>query len=143
MKNIVKTAVISVGLVSVLGLTACQNTPQDTRAQGHKMPKSEKMKDARPHFAKQDRHQGMRGEFRGHEGRKKPLTAEQKAQIEKMFAERKANMQALQQACEGKAGQNISVKIGDKTMTGTCQVNFRPDRPQAKTPVPAATSTQS
>ena len=151
MKKIVKTALLSVGIVSVLGLTACQNAPQDARAKGQPMPKPGQQFDGKGrHFEKHGHHHAMRGEFRhgGQDFRRGPMNAEQKAKFEKMQAERKAKFDALQKACEGKAGQNISVKIGEQSFTGTCQVNFRPDRPQPKTvptnaPAPAAAPVKS
>ena len=147
MKTIVKTALVSVGLVSVLGLTACQSTSQ---VQKDKVAKSERgyKGDARGHFSKEHRHHhAMRGEGRhGMPMRRGPVSAEQKQQFEKMHAERKAKVEALQKACDGKAGQNISVKIAEQTFTGTCQVNFRPDRPKPKAniaPVTTESATKS
>ena len=140
MKTIAKTALVSMGLVSVLGLTACQSTSQ---VQKDKAAKSERgyKGDARGHFSKEHRHHhAMRGEGRhGMPMRRSPMTAEQKQQFEKMQAERKAKVDALQQACDGKAGQTISVKIGEQTFNGKCQVSFRPDRPQPKAQATAIT----
>jgi hypothetical protein len=56
------------------------------------------------------------------------MTEEQKAAMQTRRAERQATMEALQKACEGKVGQTISIKVGEKTFDGTCQVRFKPTR---------------
>lgn len=153
MKNPIKAAFISVGILSLMGLTACQSPQKPTESKHHMQQKGD-------HDL---RHKGERSEWHGrsrdHHERsdrnhhRTPLTAEQKADVEKKRAERHAQHQAkrqiLTQACEGKVGQTVSVKIGEKTIEGSCELQFRPTRsdrtirpvPNTTTPsTPVATS---
>jgi len=80
---------------------------------------------------KRDFHQD--GERMRHDGpRFKDMTDEQRVQIRQQFeqkrAERKAQWDAVQQACAGQTNnQAIQVKLGDKTLDGKCIVKFQPD----------------
>lgn len=140
MKNLIKASLLSVGILSVMGLTACQSNPQQAQAKQQMQNKGERQfhKDERRHehargHHHQQRHFGGRGD-----DRRTPLTAEQRAEFEKKRTERLAQHQAqraaIAKACEGKAGQNITVKIGEKSIEGSCQVQFRPTRPERLTP---------
>lgn len=118
MNNMLKATVATISLVSVLGLTACQSQQAAPEKDGHRGPERGEM------------HHKKGGEYRGE--KRKALTAEQKAEMKKRHEERKATMQALEKACEGKAGQAISVKIGEQTFDGKCEVRFKPNRPDPK-----------
>ena len=120
--NTLKIAVASLGLVSIVGLAACQSQPKPIdRADLH--PDHKEMRDDHKHrFDK-----GHKKDGHGFDKRK-AMTEEQKAAMQTRRAERQATMQALQKACEGKVGQTISVKVGEKTFDGTCQVRFKPTR---------------
>ena len=138
MKKSIKASLVVVGLTSLLGLTACQSTPQASQAKAQNVTKSER------HFKGEGRHH-FKGhnyrhhDFRGQRGelRRGPLTEEQKATFEKLRADRQAKFEALQKACEGKAGQDIAVKFGENTIEGTCQVNFKPKRAERPNPAKA------
>lgn len=150
----IKVALLSVGLLSLMGLTACQSTPTHTQTQQNKVAKGEEHRYGDRHHHAHDR-RGMHAraahaqhlQHRGFSGpgedRRAPMTAEQRGAFEKVRAERQAqrtaHRQAIQDACAGKIGQEIAIKIGEKPVNGTCQVNFRPTRsPQTATPVQIA-----
>ena len=116
--NTLKIAVASLGLVSIVGLAACQSQPKPA----DRADRKEMRGDHKHRFDKGHKKDGHRFDKR------KALTAEQKAEMQTRRAERHATMQALQKACEGKVGQTISVKVGEKTFDGTCQVRFKPTR---------------
>ena len=116
--NTLKIAVASLGLVSIVGLAACQSQPKPADHADRK----EMRGDHKHRFDKGHKKDGHR--FEKH----KAMTEEQKAAMQTRRAERQATMQALQKACEGKVGQTISVKVGEKTFDGTCQVRFKPIR---------------
>ena len=133
--NTVKIAIASIGLMSIVGLAACQSQPKPIdRADLHPDRKEMRGDDMRHH--NKDHQKGFDHKHckdgRDHDGRRfdkrKALTAEQKAEMQTRRAERQATMQALQKACEGKVGQTISIKVGEKTFDGTCQVRFKPTR---------------
>ncbi|OTG84703.1 hypothetical protein [Acinetobacter sp. ANC 4648] len=72
----------------------------------------------------------------GHRGEKRmqEMTTEQRAEMKQQFeqkrAERQAKWEAIQQACVGKSnGQAIQVKMGEKTINGTCVVRFKVQKP--------------
>ena len=116
--NTLKISVASLGLVSIVGLAACQSQPKPTDHPDRK----EMPGDHKQHFVKGHKKDGHRFDKR------KAMTEEQKAAMQTRRAERQATMQALQKACEGKVGQTISIKVGEKTFDGTCQVRFKPTR---------------
>ena len=116
--NTLKIAVASLGLVSIVGLAACQSQPKPA----DRADRKEMRGDHKHRFDKGHKKDGHR--FDKH----KAMTEEQKAAMQTRRAERHATMQALQKACEGKVGQTISVKVGEKTFDGTCQVRFKPTR---------------
>ena len=128
MTKLLKASLLTMGIVSVMGLTACQSTPQQSQAKQH-TPNGER------HF--KGPHGQWHGADRHHKGprahdRRAPLTAEQRAELDKKRSERLAQYQAkrdaIAKACEGKVGQTIAIKVGEKTVNGTCQVNFKPER---------------
>ena len=56
-------------------------------------------------------------------------------------AERQAQFEQIQQACVGKTvGQAIQVKVGDKTIDGTCQIRFKPNKMDDRMAPPAPTA---
>lgn len=102
MKAMTKVALVSASLLSMGALTACQTTSV-------------------PQDAKQ---------FKKHEHRMSPEMRE-KHQAHK--AERKAFFEQAQKACDGKtAGQAVQVKVGDKTIDGSCVIQFKADRKDMK-----------
>ena len=135
MMNTLKIALASLGLVSIVGLAACQSQPKPADRSDHHPDRKEMRGDDMRHHNK-DHHKGFDHKHgkdgRDHDGRRFDkriaLTAEQKAAMQTRRAERHATMQALQKACEGKVGQTISVKVGEKDFDGTCQVRFKPTR---------------
>lgn len=116
MMNTLKIAVASLGLVSIVGLAACQSQPKPA----DRADRKEMRGDHKHRFDK-----GHKKDGHGFDKRK-AMTEEQKAAMQTRRAERQATMQALQKACEGKVGQTISVKVGEKNFDGTCQVRFKP-----------------
>ncbi len=124
MNHLAKAVVLSLGLTAMVGLTACQSSSATAPGTAHQLPEHPK------HHRKP-----FDGDFK----RKHQLTdaerTQKRAEMEQRHTERKAHFEALQKACEGKAGQNISVTIGEKTVEGTCEVHFRPNKPQPAQPL--------
>lgn len=144
----IKIGLLSLGLFALVGLTACQNTPSQNQAQHNKMMTGEHHRHTHPNDRRGLHHRdgASQHHYRGfdrHHDRRGAMTTEQRATFEKLRAERQtqrtAQRQAMQQACAGKIGQEITIKFGEKMITGTCQVNFRPTRSQPSTPVQPAT----
>ncbi|MCU4358334.1 hypothetical protein [Acinetobacter ursingii] len=102
MKKFSKIAIVTATLVTMGSLAACQSTNAPQEPPSHHM-----MGD------------GPQGK---HAMKHHKLTPEQRA-------ERQAQFEQIQQACVGKvAGQAIQVKMGDKTIDGTCQLHFKPNK---------------
>ncbi len=79
--------------------------------------------------ARHDQGRMMHGHHRG-ERHMQQMTEEQRAQLqqqrEQKRAERQAQWETMQKACVGQNnGQAIQVKLGDKTVNGTCVVKFQ------------------
>lgn len=80
--------------------------------------------------------------------RMQEMTEEQRIQVKQELtqkrAERQAQWETIQKSCEGQEnGKMVQVKIGEKTLSGTCVVKFQPQKPlqQNLTPTaPAATT---
>lgn len=114
-----RLGLISLSLVAVATLTACQSTAtQHGKAE------------------KQHQHGNPDGQYhkgqahRGHHDRN--MTPEQKQQWKQQSAGRKQLFKDMQQACDGKAlGQSVQLKAGDQVVSGQCQMMFKPDQ-QAK-----------
>lgn len=127
MNTWVKASVMSLTILSAIGLSACQSSAPATP---EKPPKS-----------LQHRADDLRKPFDREGKRMHKLTAEERAKFEKDMQERRAqrdaDRKALQQACEGKAGQTISVKLGEQTIEGKCEIRFQPTKPERPQP-PAA-----
>lgn len=147
MNKLLKISLMSVGLVSVLGLTACQSTPQASQAKSERSHATEhhfngeNQRDRRHHAEHHARGEGQRGgEGRHNERHRAPLTEEQRQKFEQTRAERQVQRETLLKSCEGKAGQSISVQISGKTIEGTCQVHFRPNKPERVAPTPNTTA---
>lgn len=153
MKNILKATALSVGLLSIMGLTACQSQAPAYQAKQNMSEKGDRhfKGEHRSHAHAHDRRDGDRrggdhhgADRRGFEDgrgfgprdgqRRGPRTEEQKAQFEKMQTERQQQFKALQTACQNNVGKTISVKVGEKTIQGQCQVQFRPIKADLKTP---------
>ena len=82
--------------------------------------------------------------------RMQDMTEEQRVQVKQQFeqkrAERQTQMETIQKSCEGQAnGKTVQVKIGEKTLSGTCVVKFQPQNPiqQNVTPTAPAATTAS
>ncbi|GAA5016512.1 hypothetical protein GCM10023206_28330 [Acinetobacter puyangensis] len=127
MNTWVKASLMSLTILSAIGLTACQSSATATP---EKPPKN-----------LQHRADDLRKPFDREGKRLHKLTAEERAKFEEKMqehrAQRDADRKALQQACEGKAGQTISVKLGDQSVEGKCEVRFQPTKPERLQP-PAA-----
>ena len=70
----------------------------------------------------------------------KEMTEQQRAELKQKFeqkrTERKAQWQALQQACaEQSNGKTIQVKLGEKIIDGQCVIKFQPQKPVKQQPV--------
>ena len=96
-----KNSLLAVAVISSLGLTACQSTPSSSTygAPGDR-PAHGWGKEGDRHFKRDP----------------------------KRMEEMRKRHEALNQACVGKAGQTVSVTVGDKTFQGTCETVFQPDR---------------
>ena len=87
------------------------------------------------------------GMMRHHGPRMKDMTEEQRAQIQQQFEqkrqERQAQWDTLQKSCEGQSnGKTVQVKLGEKTVDGTCVIKFQPQQQVKSTVVtPVATAT--
>ena len=102
MKALTKVAIVSASILSMGALTACQTTTAPQQA-----------KDSKKH------HHNMSPEMR------------EKHQAHK--AERKAISEKIQKACDGKTvGQAVQVKVGEKTVDGSCVIQFKADRKEMK-----------
>ena len=109
MNKMSKIALISASVLSVGALTACQSTTSPSDKHHSRM-----MKD---HHGKHDR----------------KMSAEQREQFAKSRAERKEVMKQIQQACDNKAsGSTVQIKVGDKTIDGTCNMVFTPEHKGGK-----------
>lgn len=105
MKAMNKVVLVSASLLSMGILTACQTTTATA-----------------PQDTKQFK--------KHHENRMSP---EMREKHQARMAERKVFFEQAQKACEGKnAGQAVQVKVGEKTIDGTCVIQFKVDRKDAK-----------
>ena len=107
MNNVSKIAMLTATILTMGSLAACQSTSAPDPM--HDRPMMD----------------GAHGKhFKRH-----PLTPEQRAEMQQRRAERQAQFEQIQQACVGKTvGQAIQVKVGDKTIDGTCQIRFKPNK---------------
>lgn len=113
MKQIAKIAMLCTSLVAMGGLVACQSTSSTNQKSEHRM-----MKHGEHHNAE-----------RGYFGKKR-MTEEERAQHE----QRRAAFDAqVKQACAGKEGQTVKLTIDNKTVEGTCEVKFKPVKPEKET----------
>lgn len=108
MKAMNKIVLVTTGLISMGALTACQTTTQ--------APQEVK----KGHYDKKHHH-------------KERLTPEQREQFKQARADRKAMMQQIRQACDGKAvGQTVQIKTDKQNIDGTCHIRFVADRADMK-----------
>ena len=111
MNSMTKMALVSASVLSIGALTACQST--------HTV----KDKDSDHARMMQDRHQK-------HDHK---MTPEQREQFQQTRAERQQMMKSIQTACDSKAvGSAVQIKTGEKTIDGTCVMQFNPDRAEMK-----------
>lgn len=97
-----KNSLLAVAVISSLGLTACQSNPSNSNygASGDRSTHSWGKKESDRHFKRDP----------------------------KRMEEMRKRHEVLNQACIGKAGQTVSVTVGDKTLQGTCETVFQPER---------------
>ena len=105
--NLTKISVVVASLFTAGVLTACQSTnTQNDRDRSHKMSAEKKDHKASP---------------------------EQREQMKKMHAEQREAKKQMKAACDGKvAGTTAQVKMGEKTIDGTCALVFKADRKDQK-----------
>ena len=105
-----KIAILTASVLSVGALTACQTTTAPKDAKGsHQF-------DGR-HADRMDRR----------------MSPEQREVFKARQEERKAAFEQIKKACDGKAvGQAVQVKFGEKTVDGTCNIQFKVDRKAMK-----------
>ena len=82
-------------------------------------------------FSHGPRAERYRGENHRGERHMQQMTEEQRAQLQQQRqqkrTERQAQWDAIQKSCVGQSnGQEIQVKLGDKTLAGKCVVKFHP-----------------
>ncbi|WP_130804433.1 hypothetical protein [Acinetobacter ihumii] len=119
MNKISKVAMLTATIITMGSLAACQSTSAPEPRQDRAM---------------------MQGDHGKHFKRHK-LTPEQRAEMQQHRAERKAQFEQIQKACVGKTvGQAIQVKVGDKTIDGTCEVRFKPNKMNDRVAPPAPTA---
>ena len=136
MKMMTKNLILAASLISMSILTACQSTTAATEK-----PSEHRM---------MGKHHG--GDQRGHRHHMKRMTpenmtTEQRARWEQHQAERQAHFEQMQKACEGKSsGQPVQMKMGEKTIEGSCEMRFQPNKAQRMmytAPTSTATPVQS
>ncbi len=112
-----RLGLISLSLVAVATLTACQSTATQ---QGK--PEQQLHQPGHPDG---QYHKGQAR--RGHHDRN--MTPEQKQQWQQQSAGRKQLFKDMQTACDGKAlGQSVQLKAGDRVVSGQCQMMFKADQ---------------
>lgn len=120
-----KASLMSLTMLSAIGLSACQSGATAT-------PPEKPSKNLSHHTDDQGKPFDREGK------RLHKLSAEERAKFEQKFqehhAQREAKYKALQQACEGKVGQTINVKLGEQTVEGKCEVHFKPTKPERPQP---------
>lgn len=115
MKKMIKLGLMSIATMTVLGLTACQSNPPPVAENAMSAHKHDNFSNKNhPH----DRKHGEKLSKEEHQQRK--------AELEQKIATHRAERDALNKACQTKVGTNISVKIGEKTFEGSCEVQFKP-----------------
>lgn len=110
MNTMSKIAILTASVLSVGALTACQTTtaPKDAKAP--------QQFDGR-HADRMERR----------------MSPEQREAFKVRQEERKAAFEQIKKACDGKAvGQAVQVKFGEKTVDGTCNIQFKADRKAMK-----------
>ncbi|TCH64430.1 hypothetical protein [Acinetobacter sp. ANC 4862] len=111
MNSMTKMALVGASVLSMGALSACQstNTVQD--------------KDSHHPRMMHDRHQKY----------ERNMTPEQREQFQQARAERQQMMKSIQTACDGKTVSSaVQIKAGEKTINGTCVMQFNPDRAEMK-----------
>lgn len=99
MKAMTKIALVSAGIISMGALTACQSSQSPKEQHGRMMD---------------------------HHAHK--MSPEQREEKKQMRAEHREFKKQLKTACDNKAvGTAISFQVANKTIDGSCVVNFRPD----------------
>jgi hypothetical protein len=111
MNSMTKIALVGASVLSIGALTACQST------------NTVKDKDSNHARMMHDHHQK-------HDHKMMP---EQREQFQQTRAERQQMMKSIKIACDGKAvGSAVQIKAGEKTINGTCVMQFSPDRAEMK-----------
>ncbi|QIO08034.1 hypothetical protein [Acinetobacter lanii] len=106
MNTMSKIAILTASVLSVGALTACQTTTAPKDAKGaHQF-------DGR-HADRMDR----------------KMSPEQREAFKARQEQRKQAFEQIKKACDGKAvGQAVQVKLGEKTIDGSCAIHFKADR---------------
>ncbi|RZG46349.1 hypothetical protein [Acinetobacter wuhouensis] len=103
MKAMTKITLVSASVLAMGALTACQSNPS---------PK-----------------EGHDGRGMMHGDKHHRMSPEQREQMKQMRAERHEFKKLAQTACDNKAvGSTVSFKVNEKSVEGTCAINFHPDR---------------
>ena len=104
MNTMSKIAILTASVLSVGALTACQTTTAPKDAKGpHQF-------DGR-HADRMDR----------------KMSPEQREAFKARQEQRKQAFEQIKKACDGKAvGQAVQVKLGEKTIDGSCAIHFKP-----------------
>lgn len=107
MNAMTKTALLTASILSMGALTACQSTTAP----------------------KEGSSAHMMGKHKSHH----KMTPEQREQFKQMRKERKEFNQQAKSACNGKSvNQAVQIKVGEKTIDGTCNMVFKADRKAMK-----------
>ncbi|MDM1486777.1 MULTISPECIES: hypothetical protein [Acinetobacter] len=108
MKQMTKIALLGASVLGMGALTACQTSNDLTDRQQTRMMKHHAVADSR-------------------------FSPEQREQYRAKRAEHRAFRSQMQQACDNKAaGTKLQLKLGEKTVSGTCTMRFQPDRQSFK-----------
>ena len=111
MNSMTKMALVGASVLSIGALTACQST----------------------HTVKDKDNDHARMMHDHHQKHDHKMTPEQREQFQQARAERKQVFEQIQKACDAKAaGTAVQIKAGEKTINGTCVMQFNPDRAEMK-----------
>lgn len=122
-------------LTAMLGLTACQATVP-SKSDEHRMHQH--------HGQYRMQHDGKQRDERYKDKQRPQLTPEQQAawqakreqrqqQQQQLHQERQEQRALIEKACEGKkVGQTVKVQWKQRSIQGTCEMRFNPDKAQFK-----------
>lgn len=121
--NKTKIVLMTSLLGSVLGLAACQSTPQSQHTGEGRHGKYAMPRDG-------ERGYGQRPQLTPEQRAEWQAKREQRiAQQDKIRDEREAQRAKIQTACQGKRiGDRVNIQWNNRTIEGTCEVRFSPDQ---------------